>query len=241
MVAETKKSMRSVSLWSAFHDKLPERNWNKIGTDLRGIVLKSQLYGHANDLCIFIDDETIMSRTGAQALLAAVRKSDPLSVVTDIYRDLTELLNLRREPAELFRNYELRFAAQASTFNANGPSVALPSSLTALALLANSGVDSPQRISILAAAAPSSSSLNESSPKEDFISLVNYESIASVLRKCDKPKSETAPDLKPLYSNQTSTPHYEQRHTRPKSRLAPEDLVNLKLRCRCPHCNIFGH
>lgn len=76
--------------------------------------------------------------------------------MTNVYRDLNDLLDQRSALSETFRNYELRFESQAETFKGNGESFALYPSITALALLANSVAQSSQLIFILAAATPHS-------------------------------------------------------------------------------------
>lgn len=45
---------KAVSRWIHFHDQLPDSNGNKIPDALRGIMLKSQYYGRARDLCVGI-------------------------------------------------------------------------------------------------------------------------------------------------------------------------------------------
>lgn len=61
--------------------------------------------------------------------------------------------------------------------------------MAALVLLANANIDSSQRISILAAAEPSKDNLDMKSNTDEFIWSVNYVTIASVLRQCDRPSS----------------------------------------------------
>ena len=146
----------SVKLWSAFHDKLPVANANKIPDELRGIMLQSQLYGRAKDLCKKLSDVKIQSKGGSDAIVNAVCKRDALSAVSDVYRDYMALLNLKRGSNEMFKNFESRFEAQVSKFNAHSTVTKIPEALTALLLLANSNVYDSQRISVLAAASPGS-------------------------------------------------------------------------------------
>lgn len=80
-----------------------------------------------------------------KAIINAVQKRDPSSVVTDAYKDLQDLLQLRRGTNEN-HGFELRFAAQSAKFNAYVASDSLPESLTALMLLANASIDSAQTI-----------------------------------------------------------------------------------------------
>lgn len=72
--------------------------------NVRGVVLKSQLYGGEKYLCADIDDHTILSGKGMKTIIAAVRKRESLSKEKNMYRDLNELLNVRRAPSETLRN-----------------------------------------------------------------------------------------------------------------------------------------
>lgn len=178
---------KAVKKWSAFHDNLQDSNSNKIPKIIRGIVLQSHLYGRAKDLCDSLDDDVIASEDGVQLIVNTVYKKDPLSIVSCVYTELQKLLSIQRGDTESFKTFETRFEAQLSKFNALGSSVSLPESMSALVLLANSKVDSSQRISILAAASPKESKLLSTASIDDYVKAVKYEAIASVLRQCDRP------------------------------------------------------
>ena len=165
---------KSVNRWVSFQDNLPDSNSNKIDSKNRGIVLQSNLYGRAKDLCEGIDPTKIASVDGVNLILSAIYKRDPLSVVSLVFQELQALLLVRRENNEQFNDFEMRFGAQLSKFNSLGSSVSLSGSIAGLVLLANADVDSSQRISILAAAAPSDSSLTMASSTNDFIKSVTY-------------------------------------------------------------------
>ena len=227
----------AVMLWSALHDKLPDSNSNKIPLELRGIMLQSQLYGRAKEICKKVSDSEIQSAGGARAILNAVYKRDALSTVSDVYQDFMNLLNLKRGTTESFRNFESRFEAQISKFNAHSDSSKLPASLTAFMLLANSNVDSSQRISVLAAAAPSSDDSN--STTEDFLKAISYDSFASVLRHCDRSKTADQPSGtgSALHGNSASaTNNAGSRKKKGKKRLSPEELADLKSKTTCRTC-----
>lgn len=68
-----------------------EKNSNKIPKKLRGICLKSQLYGRALDLCKVISDDDIASEHGVQKIIDVINKRDALSVVSEVYRDFNFL------------------------------------------------------------------------------------------------------------------------------------------------------
>ena len=74
---------KSVELRNAFHNKLPDSNSNKIPLALRGIMLQSQLYGRAMDMCKSTLDEDIQSTTGSDHIVSAIYKRGSLSVVSE--------------------------------------------------------------------------------------------------------------------------------------------------------------
>lgn len=167
----------SVRLWCDFHHMLPATNYNKINTELRGMCHKSQLFGRARDVFLGIPLDTIKSSDGFSGIIDAIHKSEALSVVSEVRRDLNELRSTHRGQTESFRNYESRFVAQVAKFNANGGSIKFPESLTELMLLANFDAENAQPISVLAAETPSESSLSSNSSNEDFIKETCYSSM----------------------------------------------------------------
>lgn len=215
-------------------------------------MLKSQLYDRAQPLCVGISDKIIKSTKGMNAIVKAVYKRDALSVVTAVFRDLYELLQLRRAASESFKNFELRFTVMTAKFNANGSSVRLLESLIALIQLAHAQLDAAQRMSILAAAArPStySTKLDQNSSIDEYIKLITYESVASVLWQCDKPKliyiatQTTAAMTESSSTAHTAKSYFQTEHRREdgKAKLTPVQLADLKSRCKCHKCRKYGH
>ena len=49
----------AVQQWVNFHNLLPDSNSNKIPANLQGVILQSQLYGRARDLCLKISSTEI--------------------------------------------------------------------------------------------------------------------------------------------------------------------------------------
>lgn len=84
---------------------LPVGNSNKIGANVRGIILQSQLYVCARFLCSSIQNETIASDQGQDAIVGKLYKKDVLSAVSDFYDDLNQLHNTRRGPRASFKNF----------------------------------------------------------------------------------------------------------------------------------------
>lgn len=171
-------------------------------------------------------------------------------MVSDVFRDFNDLLSTRRSNAESYRSFENRFAAQVAKFNSNGTCTQLPESLTALMLLANASVDNSQRVAVLAAAAPTDSSFTNQSSNDEFMKAVSYSSVSSVLRQCDKPKSNSIEDHNPISSNSAATFHSsfsnhssrrDRSYARNKKKLSPDQLADLKSRSRCHKCSKLGH
>lgn len=72
---------KDVCRWCAFHDNLPADNSKKIVAQNHGIVLISQLYGRAKDLCEGTEAEVIESVYYTDLIIDTIYKRDPLSVV----------------------------------------------------------------------------------------------------------------------------------------------------------------
>ena len=230
---------RSVTLWSSFHDKLPDSNSNKIPRDLRGIMLQSQLFGRAKDLCNGLDDMIIQSQDGPSAIVNAVYKRDTLSVVSNLYQNFMTLLTTRRGDAESFRNFESRFNANVTKFNAASEATKLPEAITAFMLLSNSNIDNTQRVSVLAATS-NNENIDENATTSDYIKAISYEKVASVLRQCDHGKQEIDP-VNTLSANYANTFPSQGQRTRVKTRLSPDQLRDLKGKSQCRQCHKYGH
>ena len=89
-----------VELWKQFHDKLKDNNSHKIPENLQGIVLKSQLFGRAKDLCCNISDSDIAGDDGAAKIVNKIHQRDSLSVVSKAYKIFNTLCNNKRGRGE---------------------------------------------------------------------------------------------------------------------------------------------
>ena len=216
----------AVRLWKLFHDTLPAANANKIPKSLQGVMLRSQLYGQAADLCKGLTDSDLTNEAGAQKVLNCVYKRDALAVISDVYHDFMTLLTMKRGNNETFKNFEARFAAHISKFHAHCPTAQIPESLTAFMLLANSNVDGSQRVSVLAVASPSVSIVKSETETttDGYLKAVSYASIASVLRQCDqshqngsRADSTTNDSMLSLHAAMTTA-------KKPKIKLTPAEL-----------------
>ena len=251
---------RSVAQWSKFHDGLPDSNSNKIGVPLRGICLAAQLFGRAKDLCIGLTSDELSSPNGTKLIVSKIYQRDAISVIAEVYKDFTDLIRIVRGQSESYKNFESRYAAQMSKFNANGNSIQFPEALSALMLLSNAGVDDAQRISILSSVATSSDdNVDVDAANDAYITSIKYGSVASIIRQCDRLKT-SAPHDTPNSSNTigsglANTPRIPRRTNftphnpgsgngngnRNKSRLTPDQLADLKSKSQCRVCKLYGH
>lgn len=103
--------------------------------------------------------------------------------------------------------FESRFSAQVAKFNSISKTTKPPECITALLLPSNSAINDPQSVSVTAAAAPSDENLTSQSSNDQFLSSITYQSIASVVKQCDKtPHRATEND--PLASSSAATSHF---------------------------------
>lgn len=65
-------------------------------------MLKSQIIGLVKELCAAITDATVASTDDAKAIVSAIYNKDSLSIITDDYKDISDLLSLKCEASEKF-------------------------------------------------------------------------------------------------------------------------------------------
>lgn len=104
----------------------------------------------------------IQSNDGALAIAKAIHRTDPLSAVTDTFSKFSAVLHAVGGETESLKNFESRFDAAVSGYNATAPSAKLPESLVAFILVGNARLSDSQRISIPSAAAPKASDSDDS-------------------------------------------------------------------------------
>lgn len=150
-------------------------------------MLQSNLFDRAQDLVKKVTEEEPMSEDGALKVASAIFKRDVLSIVTDTFQRFLDVLKTKQGETETFRNFETRFEAQVCRLNASCSGSTLPSALLSFLLLANSRIDSSQRVSIISAAAPVGSGTADATAT-DVLSLISYDSIVSVVRVCGDPE-----------------------------------------------------
>lgn len=83
-------------------------------------------------------------------ILCKIYKLYAFYVITDVFKYMSDLLNLNSFSTDFFRWFELRFSAQFDKFNAHGNSTQIPESMTEFMLHLNDQVDATQRITIIA-------------------------------------------------------------------------------------------
>ena len=232
---------RAVKLWKNFHDKLPENNSNKIPKSLQGIILQSQLYDRAVDLVKKLTPDEIESEDGALKVALAIHKQDVLSIVTETFHNFLDLLKTKQAESDSFKNFETRFDAQICKLNASCEGAELPSALVSFLLLANSRIDTAQRVSILSSAVPTGSVVSDEDSYPEILSSISYPDIAAVLRACDEPRRPMQTQRYVQGMSAQSTGRVNERHGRQKQKLTPEQLADLKRKSRCNRCKQLGH
>lgn len=122
---------------------------------------------------------------GAMKIADVIYKKNPLSTITGRFQKFQLVLQTVREDNKSFRNFKSRFDAQVCCYNSTSTKSRLSESLTAFFLISNAGVESNQSVSVLATAV---STLTIVYANQNFQSDVTYDSVASTIRACDKPK-----------------------------------------------------
>lgn len=112
-------------------------------------VLKSQLFVRPMGLIQAIADDVMACDKGVAAIITTVYKQDALPVVSEVYKDLTDLFALRRGAKEYSQNHKKRSTAQIAKLNAHGGVLALHESMLAMMLFTGSNVDYVQHVQIL--------------------------------------------------------------------------------------------
>lgn len=187
----------AVAEWCKYHDRLPPASSNYTPKSVRGIVLKSQLFGRARDLVRSIDESLIDGDDGPQHIVDALHQRDALSVVSNVIKDFQALVGAKRNENETFKSFENRFQALTSKFHAHGAELALGEPILAFLLIHAAGISDHQRISIVSSL---SSNLELGVKEEDgkkktdaaMITSIKYESVASILRQCERDRTQPA-------------------------------------------------
>lgn len=234
---------KSVKLWNAFNDALPDNNSTKIPTRLRALCLKSQLFGRAADLCSGIDDESLTTTEGVKLIVDCIYQRDALSVVSEAFRAFNALLNTRRGDTENMKNFQSRFSAQVAKFNAISNTTKPPECSTALMLLSNSAIDDNQRVSVLAATPPADPTLNSQSTNDMFLSAVTYQSVASIVKQCDRTHTTSVNQNSLAASSAGTTQRYGHSSPQNRGRTRPTkaEYEALMMKHPCNLCGKFDH
>lgn len=201
-----------------------------------------------------IDDADIASEGGVDKICKALQKKDALSVVSSLYKAFNKLLDRKSSTNESFKNFESRFSAQVSRYRSHGSSIDNPESIKALLLLLNAHVSDSKRIPILSFDSSKAEALStddgDDITNDDMIKLVIYESVASVIRQCDK--STDAYGRRSEDNNLSSNSAHKKRNGThvntsgnsgnfQKNRLSPHKLRQRKLYSKCNLCDKFGN
>lgn len=133
--------------------------------------------------------------------------------------------------------FESRFNAQVAKFNSISDTTKLPECITALMLLSNSAINDVQRVSVMAAAAPSASNLNAQSSNDQFLAAVTYTFVSSVIKQCDKAAhSNTGQASGTLAAGSGNVNRSSQKYgDRNRPRISPT------MKYLCDTCGKYGH
>lgn len=99
------------------------------------MLLKSQLYGHAADLCSALTKEELKSNEGLSVIVNKIYQRDAMLVISEAYDGFNALLSTRRNANESLKTFELRFAALVTKFNLLSNTTELPQCMSLLLLL----------------------------------------------------------------------------------------------------------
>lgn len=198
------------------------------------------MYSRAKEILREVPNTIIESDNGTKAIVEYVYKRDALFNVSDVYQNFMTLMDFKRGSAETFRNFESRFEGQVSKFNAHSDTSKIPTSPTALMLLANSNVDSGQPISVLDASTPTSD--NNTKTTNEFFKTINYNSVAYVLQHMDRTgnnERESSTGLASALHNNTAytTVHQACRKKQRRKKTQPCKTSQSKTKTECHICH----
>lgn len=161
---------------------------NKIPPQLKGTILWSRLSGSPKDCARKLPKDIIMPEHGARAIVQAVHRRDPLSVVSSVYTGFYAFLSAHGADNETRKACESRFEALVSRFTAHCDEIFVPEPLLAVMLLNGARVDNNHRVSILAAfvtSMPEQTSSVSAMSKSCEASDGDEKSVASILYMSD--------------------------------------------------------
>lgn len=117
---EQKEFAKEVNKWAAFHDSLKDSNSNKSDENQWGLILHTQLFGMAADLTRHLSIEDLREEDGVYTIVNCIYKNDSLTIMCEVHKDFSALLNSKHANNESVQNFESRFAAQLARLNAHG-------------------------------------------------------------------------------------------------------------------------
>ena len=141
------------------------------------------------------------------------------------------------------KNFESRFSAQVAKFNAISNTTKLPECLTALMLLSNSAIDDNQRVSVWAATAPADPTMSSQSTNVMFLSAITYQSVASIVKKCDRTHTTSVNQNSLAGSSAGTTQRYGHSSPQNRGRTRPTkaEYEALMMKHLCNLCGKFGN
>lgn len=186
------KYKTAVKDWKNCNDTLPGTSPSKVLPELQGILLKFQLHGQVADHCSEITHDQLKLRNGVDSIMNAEYRRDFMSVVSEAYDGFSNVLNTRRGQNESLKSFEARLLVSVAKVNFFSMTSKLPLCITALMLLNNSSAEYSRRVSALSAATPTCTTFSAQSSNNDFLKVLTYSHVSSIVNQCEK--SERVPE-----------------------------------------------
>lgn len=183
-------------------------------------------------------------------MINAIDKIEQLQFVSDVYLGFNSLLSTCGHQNENMRNFQTSFEAQLFRCDAHIVG-SIPDALVALMLIGSPNVDDNQRLLILAATVTSFTVAEDTKlGVTDMLSAVQYSSITSVLRQCDRKRSQTnecdggALNVNGAHGSNRGRGNGNgggRFHNRFKRHKNPDEIAELEEKKMCHNCRRHGN
>lgn len=186
-----------------------------------------------------LSNDQLKGENGFQIFVDVFYQRDVFSVISGAYGGFHRLLKTRHKNSESLKFFEIRFSADVAKFNSISTTTKLPQCITPLMFLRNAAIEHLQLVSFLNAAAPIGIVFRDQPLNDDFLKLVTYKQLASVVKQWEK-----AP-IMPLSLNDALADSYacacpEKSYSgRGKNMHRPSNAALKKHPCHV--CSEYGH
>lgn len=207
-----------------------------------------------------VDSTKIKSEEGPKHNVAAIHQRDAISVLSNVLKDFNSLISAKRSDSEAFKIFENRFAALVSKFNSHGSKLSLPEPILTFLLLHSANLCDNQRISILASVSSNLkldlTDVKTSKTYGEVVSSIKFESVASILRQCEKDRAQSS--CHSLRAHSGNPTHGGGRSSRGRGKggrgggggrnkkMSASKVRQVKMKSQCHYCSTkgltrFGH